>query len=169
MRVTKLMLEVGIGWNKPLIWEVFFEEDAQTICATLVARYHTTNCIVWHYEKQGSYTIRSGYYLTREIKRGCTQFGKLSWELWRKWNKHLNENIDQSPKEVVDFRITFYLPLVRLFTNPQWCRRIHRLNVGDDRGTCIGWRTSAILDVVEANHIEAYAARAMAEVAASFA
>ena len=50
-------------WNVGLIHQIFHQFDADEICKIPILRSDTKNCIAWHPEKNGIFSVRSAYKL----------------------------------------------------------------------------------------------------------
>lgn len=61
--VNQLMNEEGKEWNVPLIRQMFHALDADEICRIPIPRAKAKDCVAWHYEKNGIFTVRSAYRL----------------------------------------------------------------------------------------------------------
>lgn len=50
-------------WNVQLIRQIFHEFDADEICKITIPRFDAKDCIAWHHEKNGIFSVRSAYKL----------------------------------------------------------------------------------------------------------
>ncbi|XVF50250.1 hypothetical protein PTKIN_Ptkin04bG0081000 [Pterospermum kingtungense] len=48
-------------WNMGLLFENFNEEDVRYIASIPVSKLSRPDCIMWHYENNGVYSVRSAY------------------------------------------------------------------------------------------------------------
>ncbi|KAL5856496.1 hypothetical protein ACOSQ3_003954 [Xanthoceras sorbifolium] len=49
-----------------VIREAFHEEEADAILSIPPSSHAAVDAICWHYEKQGSYSVKSGYWLSMQ-------------------------------------------------------------------------------------------------------
>ena len=49
--------------------ETFNREDAEAICKIPLSHRHVTNVVVWLHNKDGVYTVKSGYLVARKVLR----------------------------------------------------------------------------------------------------
>ncbi|KAK3231649.1 hypothetical protein Dsin_003530 [Dipteronia sinensis] len=50
-------------WNEGLIRESFWPEEADMILSTPCSIFKAPDSLMWHYDKFGNYSVRSGYHL----------------------------------------------------------------------------------------------------------
>uniref|UniRef100_A0A8R7UJJ4 Reverse transcriptase zinc-binding domain-containing protein n=1 Tax=Triticum urartu TaxID=4572 RepID=A0A8R7UJJ4_TRIUA len=55
-------------WDVGLIREIFHSFDADDICRISIPRLNVKDCIAWHPEKNGIFSVRSAYKLAAAIK-----------------------------------------------------------------------------------------------------
>ena len=55
------MLQYRMGWNIYLLHSLFSINEVQAIQKIPIIRAAQSNCWVWHFDKFGVYTIKSGY------------------------------------------------------------------------------------------------------------
>lgn len=67
LNVADLRNEEGCVWNLEAVNNLFWEEDVQSIWAIPVVSKEISDIRIWHYYKCGVYTVRTGYYLCREL------------------------------------------------------------------------------------------------------
>ncbi|XP_050237967.1 uncharacterized protein LOC126687449 [Mercurialis annua] len=60
--VCDLMDSSGSQWNRELVSRLFIEQDAQDILAIPIPYSHVADRLVWDFTRDGSYTVKSGYY-----------------------------------------------------------------------------------------------------------
>ena len=68
--------------------ETFNREDAEAICKIPLSYRHVTDVVVWLHNKDGVYTVRSGYHVARKVLRewaeSSTSSGQQIWKkLWK--------------------------------------------------------------------------------------
>ncbi|KAL2903139.1 hypothetical protein RDABS01_000958 [Bienertia sinuspersici] len=68
-RVDEL-IEDGI-WKESLIRDIFSSEEAAGILQIPISRYETSDDWVWHYSKNGGFTMRSAYFVELEGEKGA--------------------------------------------------------------------------------------------------
>ena len=76
------------GWRRDIIMETFNREDAEAICKIPLSYRHVTDVVVWLHNKDGVYTVRSGYHVARKVLRewakSSTGSGQQIWKkLWK--------------------------------------------------------------------------------------
>lgn len=59
-------------WNVDLVRQIFHSFDADEICKLKIPRSGVEDCIAWHYEKTGVFTVKSAYKLADSLKRKGT-------------------------------------------------------------------------------------------------
>ena len=67
--VNQLMEEDGKEWNVNLIRQIFHQFDVEEICKIPIARTDTRDCIAWHCEKNGVFSVRSEYKLQATLSQ----------------------------------------------------------------------------------------------------
>ena len=55
-------------WDERLIYKHFQKMDADTIAKIPLPRRPSEDELIWHYEKNGQYTVKSGYQIALKIK-----------------------------------------------------------------------------------------------------
>jgi hypothetical protein len=61
-------------WNEPLLRELFYEHDIQTILSIDLPQQNHEDRVAWHYERNGVFTVKSAYRLAYSLKhqnRNC--------------------------------------------------------------------------------------------------
>ncbi|XP_075645058.1 uncharacterized protein LOC142616054 [Castanea sativa] len=76
------------GWRRDTIMTIFNREDAEAICKIPLSHRRVSDVVVWLHNKEGVYTIRSGYHVDRKVLRewavSSTGSGQELWKkLWR--------------------------------------------------------------------------------------
>ncbi|KAK0592975.1 hypothetical protein LWI29_028449 [Acer saccharum] len=83
-KVHELMLPSG-GWNVGLIREIFWPEDANLILSLPCSVGSQPDSLMWHYDKYGAYSVKSGYRLGCELSSNASSSGLSSKESWWKF------------------------------------------------------------------------------------
>ncbi|KAL8458018.1 hypothetical protein ACS0TY_035771 [Phlomoides rotata] len=65
--VNDLLIPGTRLWDLPLIQEVFLEEDVDRILKTPVSPIGYLDAYVWHFERNGKYSEKSGYKLVERL------------------------------------------------------------------------------------------------------
>ncbi|KAL0405661.1 UNVERIFIED_CONTAM: putative mitochondrial protein [Sesamum latifolium] len=82
MKVATLM-DAEQRWNENLIREEFRPTDAECILS-IPLREGTRDEIVWHYEKKGTFSVRSAYELTKALTNASCSVSATDWKfLWK--------------------------------------------------------------------------------------
>ena len=53
-------------WNRVLVGQLFDEDDAKDILSLLVGSFDHDDVLLWHFHKDGEYTVKSGYKVALE-------------------------------------------------------------------------------------------------------
>ncbi|PPS11567.1 hypothetical protein GOBAR_AA09086 [Gossypium barbadense] len=61
MTVQDLFIVDGMAWDKDLWKGLFTLSDVSRITSVLVAFYKKTDKLMWHYDRNGQYTVQPGY------------------------------------------------------------------------------------------------------------
>lgn len=61
--VNQLMLPDKREWNEELIRQIFYSFDADEICKINIPKTDATDCVAWHFEKNGLFLVHSAYRL----------------------------------------------------------------------------------------------------------
>ncbi|KAK2634622.1 hypothetical protein Ddye_029414 [Dipteronia dyeriana] len=88
--VQSLKLANG-GWNEVLIRESFFPEETSLILSIPFSFRPTPDKLVWHFDKFGSYSVRSDYHLAMSLFPNPSSSGISEAESWWKylWQMHV--------------------------------------------------------------------------------
>lgn len=70
---NQLMHQDRKEWNIELIRQNFHNFDAEEICKIRIPRSDMEDCIAWHYEKNGVFSVRSAYKLAASIQGQASQ------------------------------------------------------------------------------------------------
>lgn len=89
-RVSELIDEDTKWWKTNMIHEVFMEEEARSIWRMAISPASPCDKLVWVGTKNGEYSVRSGYHLTKEHQDGLggstSNYNQFT-QLWRTvWN-----------------------------------------------------------------------------------
>ncbi|KAL5554900.1 hypothetical protein UlMin_037136 [Ulmus minor] len=71
------------SWDSTLIQASFHEEEANAILSLPLPRRSMPDTVLWHYDKSGHYTVRSGYWLATKCK-SVPSSSALSLNSWWK-------------------------------------------------------------------------------------
>ena len=55
-------------WKEALLYEHFMQEDADAIMNIPLPRNHSKDQVIWHYDKNGEYSVKSGYQIAPKLK-----------------------------------------------------------------------------------------------------
>lgn len=84
--VSDLITASG-GWNENLVGEVFDEEDRVAILNIPLVVSQAHDIMVWHYIRNGRYSVKSGYWLAMKEKRqvmgGVADHVPVSMDYWK--------------------------------------------------------------------------------------
>ena len=77
-----------VNWDAKFIMQLFGEDEAKVILKILVGSMEHEDILIWHYTKDGEYTVKSGYKTTMVLKEEveCSNpAASLSWwrSLWK--------------------------------------------------------------------------------------
>ena len=56
-------------WDETLIHQLFHTYDAEQICKIKIPRSEVEDCVAWHEEKSGVFTVRSAYKVGENLKQ----------------------------------------------------------------------------------------------------
>ncbi|KAK3222937.1 hypothetical protein Dsin_009962 [Dipteronia sinensis] len=85
--VDSLKLQDG-SWNDVLVRKSFSEEEAEAILSLPSSRMGIHDSFLWHYDKSGTYSVKSGYWFAKNMDSNPSCSGlnpSVSWWkfLWR--------------------------------------------------------------------------------------
>ncbi|KAK3231070.1 hypothetical protein Dsin_002951 [Dipteronia sinensis] len=72
-------------WNVDLVREFFLPNDADLILSLPCSSSNLPDSITWHYEKLGSYSVKSGYHLRCSLASNSCSSGISTSESWWKF------------------------------------------------------------------------------------
>lgn len=77
--VSELINPITGEWDKELVHDVFWEEDAKIILA-LTVHQGRDNMLAWHFDSKGNFSVRSAYKVCRDdlIRHSGSQIGSSS-------------------------------------------------------------------------------------------
>lgn len=86
--VSNLLRLEEESWDEELIKAIFWEEDYEDILQIPVAAHGIVDIRVWNQSSNGYYTVRSAYYLAREmnLEKFQSSTGQSSSPVGRSWN-----------------------------------------------------------------------------------
>ncbi|KAF4380408.1 hypothetical protein F8388_024701 [Cannabis sativa] len=89
------MAETGIGWNVDLLRVFFNEADQQCIGSIPLCKFPKEDSWMWHYTVDGSYSVKSGYYVASQLNLSATSPSKDEFSIWWKkiWKLHLPNKV----------------------------------------------------------------------------
>ncbi|KAL0305060.1 UNVERIFIED_CONTAM: hypothetical protein Sangu_3053700 [Sesamum angustifolium] len=86
IRVSDLIDLVSKDWWVERVQQLFWPCGSTAILATPLSRVGETDLLVWHYSKDGSFSVRSAYHLALSLEDNPSSSslaeGEVSW--WRK-------------------------------------------------------------------------------------
>lgn len=88
-RVADLSDPITQSWGKQFIEDTFWPIDREQILATPIGAITSVDRLVWHYSKDGTYSVKSAYHLlvsARSSEDGATT-GSASGESGVRWNE----------------------------------------------------------------------------------
>ena len=56
-------------WDIELLKDLFSEQDAWAIAGIPLSNTTREDVLIWHFERRGMYTVRSGYHVARSMAR----------------------------------------------------------------------------------------------------
>lgn len=82
-------------WKPDLIQSMFLKEDAEAILSIPLPRRKRKDQVIWHYDKKGEYSVKSGYQVALNMKfpdpPGCSRSNDSKWSII--WKLSLPEKI----------------------------------------------------------------------------
>lgn len=74
MKVSELLQSPGV-WNYDLIQALFLPQDVDSIMSIPLVAGMGGDTAIWHYRKDGKYSVRSGYQLTMDLHKAASSTG----------------------------------------------------------------------------------------------
>lgn len=89
------MIDFENQWNENLIRQHFLKEDAEAILKILLLRRSKDDEVLWHFGKEGYYSVKSGYQIDLQLKYSSTPSSSGNGsKYWNDlWNLNLPEKI----------------------------------------------------------------------------
>jgi ribonuclease HI len=84
--VSELLDRDANWWNTPIIKEIFQAEEAELICRLAVSPRSGEDRLIWNYNKNGDFSVRSAYHLAKdkfEVDKGSCSHRESSKPLWK--------------------------------------------------------------------------------------
>lgn len=66
--VNQLMVHGRKEWNEALVHQLFHRFDAEEICKIKIPRWDLEDCVAWHGERSGVFSVRCAYKLGAQLK-----------------------------------------------------------------------------------------------------
>jgi hypothetical protein len=85
-------------WNLPLLENLFTKEEAQLILTLPVSTTSQEDTCIWRGTKNGSFSVRSAYYIQREIERSGIAESSSTGKRPKVWKKIWNLKIPNAEK-----------------------------------------------------------------------
>ncbi|KAL9426438.1 hypothetical protein AB3S75_033257 [Citrus x aurantiifolia] len=89
------LIDANHQWKETLIHQHFSKEDAEKILQIQLPNSPQPDQILWHYDKKGQYSVKSGYQIARKIKHSdessCSENSSGQWNVI--WAMELPEKI----------------------------------------------------------------------------
>ena len=82
LRIAYFCIPRHKEWDTELLEEIFTLVDAQAIASIPLSSGTEPNSIIWHFNKRGTYTVKSGYKVLRKITRPSSQW--IASDAWSK-------------------------------------------------------------------------------------
>ncbi|XP_024042628.1 uncharacterized protein LOC112099434 [Citrus clementina] len=73
-------------WKEALLFDQFVQEDADAIMNIPLPRNHSRDQVIWHYDRKGEYSVKSGYQIALKMKVPDTPSSSVN-------NNNQSENI----------------------------------------------------------------------------
>lgn len=84
MVVSDIISPVTGQWDRVLIEGVFSADDAKAILRTPISPVGTADRLIWHHDRSGSYTVKSGYRLASKLVENASLMEEGHWKvLWK--------------------------------------------------------------------------------------
>ncbi|KAK1378467.1 zf-RVT domain-containing protein [Heracleum sosnowskyi] len=83
MKVSELIQQPG-KWNRDLIQQLYLIPDSQLILSVPLSPFDHEDSWLWHYNKNGSYSVKSGYKLALSVDRSSPSSSSEVLSAWWK-------------------------------------------------------------------------------------
>ncbi|KAL0011169.1 hypothetical protein SO802_006277 [Lithocarpus litseifolius] len=84
-------------WRSELIYSSFDQDDAEAICRIQLSRRHVVDSIIWSYNKNGNFSVKSAYKVARRIQgedRAESSVSSARTKIWHVlWNLKIPNKI----------------------------------------------------------------------------
>ena len=85
--VVSELIDSNQSWNVTKVYQHFMKEDVDLITSIPLPQRPKPDQILWHYNKQGNYIVKSGYRIAQQIKfqdsPSCSVNDPGSWKaIW---------------------------------------------------------------------------------------
>ncbi|KAL0344526.1 UNVERIFIED_CONTAM: putative mitochondrial protein [Sesamum radiatum] len=94
--VADLVTPDGLDWDVVRVRELFWPEDSEVILGLPLSRTREPDLLVWHYSKNGRFSVRSAYHLAclLDDRPGSSSLGEHESSWWRKvWQSKIPNKI----------------------------------------------------------------------------
>ena len=92
--MVRSLLTASGQWNSQLIYSSFVAEEAEAILSLPIGASRRDDSLLWHFEKSGSYTVKSGYRLSRLIQFRDDPSSSMLEDWWKTfWNIRLPQKV----------------------------------------------------------------------------
>lgn len=93
--VISELIDDNQSWNLTKVYQHFIKEDADLIISIPLPRRPKLDQVFWHYDKQGNYSIKSGYQIAQKIKsHDSPSYSVDDLGCWKAiWTSNLPEKI----------------------------------------------------------------------------
>ncbi|KAK1353645.1 zf-RVT domain-containing protein [Heracleum sosnowskyi] len=94
MKVSELIQQPG-KWNRDLIQQLYLIPDSQLILSVPLSPFDHEDSWLWHYNKNGSYSVKSGYKLALSVDRSSPSSSSEVLSAWWKafWAIQISKKI----------------------------------------------------------------------------
>lgn len=85
LKVADLRTALG-GWDEEKLQSLFTAHEVECILSIPVLHTHLADSVFWHYNKHGRYSVKSGYWVVKNVRtrgRNTVQLGEDVTQYWR--------------------------------------------------------------------------------------
>ncbi|KAL5570777.1 hypothetical protein UlMin_020374 [Ulmus minor] len=158
-KVSSLITALG-SWDSSIIRKSFPEDEAEAILSLPLPRQTTPDTLLWHYDKSGHYTVRSGYWLANKC-RSVPSSSTISLNAWFKTFLHKRRKGDPSKKVVASPWQPPKVGFVKVNSDAAWCSNKKKFGLGsiirDYSGKVLGSLAMSISSSVSVAVAESWA------------